>query len=342
MDSLLGVGIFVVGLVVGVLLTLTLRRREVPENPLAVPLEKLDQRLRELDEARAKSTGALDAGLRNLNDAQRQLTQETARLAQALKAPQARGRWGEIQLRRVVEIAGMVKYCDFTEQTVGGGGRPDMVIRLPNDRTIIVDAKTPLSAYLEAMSAEESLARLDLLKQHAAQVRAHVNRLSERGYWRQFSQTPEFVVCFLPGESFFSAALEQDPSLIEHGAAQRVILATPTTLIALLKAVAHGWNQQRLAESAAEISELGRTLYERLATMAEHFQKVGSALNTGVRAYNETLASLETRVLATARKFEDYGAAGVRPIPEIPPVERQTRDARQSGLDFPGPPTDGV
>jgi len=326
-----GLAVFLVGLIAGVALTILLRKQE---NPLEVPLEKLEHRLRELEEARAKSTGALDANLRTLGDAQRQLMQETSRLSQALKSPQARGRWGEIQLKRVVEIAGMVKYCDFTEQTVAGGIRPDMVIRLPNQRTIIVDAKAPLGAYLEAMSSDESAQRADLLRTHAAQVRSHLNRLAEKNYWRQFAETPEFVVCFLPGESFFSSALEQDPSLIEHGAGQRVILATPTTLIALLKAVAYGWNQQRLAESAREISDLGRSLYERLTTMSEHFARLGDSLSNSVKMYNQTLASLESRVLASARKFEELGAGGTKSIPEIPPVERQTRDPHQTGLHF--------
>jgi DNA recombination protein RmuC len=329
--------IFCGGLLAGVLLTLLLRRQPPPP-PLPPPVEfpvepfdRLDARLREVEQARARAQGEVDATLRTL------LTQ-TASLTTALKAPQVRGRWGEVQLKRVVEIAGMVEHVDFDEQatlrTTDGRLRPDMIVRLPNGRTIVIDSKTPLKAYLESLESASESDRIAKLREHASQVRTHISKLSEKTYWRQLDSTPEFVVCFLPGETFFSAALEQDPSLIEFGAANRVILATPTTLISLLKAVAYGWNQEKVAEGAQEISELGRTLYERLASMADHFAKLGDGLNASVRAYNQALGSLESRVLPSARRFEELGAAGPKPIRQPEPVDVQPRDARQTGLDL--------
>lgn len=328
--------IFVAGLLFGAILAIMLRKQ--PPNPLVEPLEKLDARLRELEQSRARAQGELDVTLRSLGDAQKLLLGHTNNLVQALKAPHVRGRWGEVQLRRVVEIAGMVNYVDFTEQTTirteDGRLRPDMVIRLPNQRQIVVDSKAPLKAFLDALEAQDELTRATALRDHAAQVRTHLTKLAEKNYWRQFESAPEFVVCFLPGETFFSAALEQDPSLIEYGAQQKVILATPTTLIALLKAVAFGWNQERVARSAQEVSELGRLLYERLATMSEHFTRLGDTLTSSVRAYNQTLGSLESRVLPAARKFEELGAAGHKPLKELDPIDAKPRDPRQTGLDL--------
>jgi DNA recombination protein RmuC len=328
------VGIFLGGLLLGVALTLLLRRQPAPPPAPVLPVEpfeKLEARLREVEQARARAQGEVDATLRTL------LTQ-TASLTAALKAPQVRGRWGEVQLKRVVEIAGMVEQVDFEEQTTlrtgDGRLRPDMIVRLPNGRTIVVDAKAPLKAYLESLEAAAEGDRIAKLREHAAQVRAHVGKLAEKSYWRQLEATPEFVVCFLPGETFFSAALEQDPELIEFGAANRVILATPTTLIALLKAVAYGWNQEKVAESAQAVSELGRALYERLATMSEHFAKLGDGLTASVRSYNQVVASLESRVLPAARRFDELGASGPKPIRQLEPIETQPRDARQAGLDL--------
>ncbi len=328
--------IFFAGLIVGVALALFLRRERPlpPAEPPSLPPEpfdKIESRLREIEQARARAQGEVDSTLRTL------LTQ-TASLTNALKAPQVRGRWGEVQLRRVVEIAGMLNFVDFEEQqtlrTPEGKLRPDMIIRLPNGRTIVVDSKTPLKAYLESLESTDETQRTSRLRDHAAQVRVHVTKLAEKAYWRQLECTPEFVVCFLPGETFFSAALEQDPSLIEFGASQRVVLATPTTLIALLKAVAYGWNQEKVAEGAQEISDLGRLLHERLAAMSEHFAKLGDSLNASVRSYNQTVGSLESRVLPAARKFDELGAGGGRRIPELDPVEARPRDARQSGLEI--------
>lgn len=328
--------IFVAGILLGVILAILLRKQQ--PNPFVEPLERLDGRLRELEQSRARAQGDLDATLRSLGDAQKSLLGHTTNLVQALKAPHVRGRWGEVQLRRVVEIAGMVDFVDFTEQTTvrteDGRLRPDMVIRLPNQREIVVDSKAPLKAFLDALESTDEISRIARLKEHASQVRTHIAKLAEKNYWRQFESAPEFVVCFLPGETFFSAALEQDPSLIEYGAQQKIILATPTTLIALLKAVAYGWNQERVARSAQEVSELGRLLYERLVTMSEHFTKLGDNLTASVRAYNQTLGSLESRVLPSARKFEELGAAGHKPLKELDPIDARPRDPRQTGLDL--------
>jgi DNA recombination protein RmuC len=266
--------------------------------------------------------------LRRLSQDQQNLQSETARLVQALRTPAARGRWGEIQLRRVVEMAGMVEYCDFLEQPTGGDGgrlRPDMIIKLPNERQVVVDAKAPLKAYLEALEAPDEASRLQKLREHASQLRAHVQRLSEKQYWDQFSPAPEFAVLFVPGEAFFAAALEQDPELIQFGAEKRVLVATPVTLIALLRAVAYGWREARLAESARQISELGRTLYERLGTLAGHFDKLRRALENAVEAYNDAAGSLERRVLAAARRFQDLGAAGSSEIATLNTVDRVPR-----------------
>jgi len=273
--------------------------------------------------------GQLGEQLRRLSSDQQNLQAETARLVQALRTPAARGRWGEIQLRRVVEMAGMVEHCDFLEQptAAGDGGRlrPDMIIRLPNERQVVVDAKVPLKAYLEALEATDEAARSQKLREHAAQLRAHVQRLSEKQYWDQFSPAPEFAVLFVPGEAFFAAALEQDPELIQFGAEKRVLVATPVTLIALLRAVAYGWREARLAESARRISELGRTLYERLGTLAGHFDRLRRALENAVEAYNDAAGSLERRVLAAARRFHELGAAGSDEIATPHIVDRVPR-----------------
>jgi DNA recombination protein RmuC len=281
--------------------------------PVKETLGKFDLKMGELEKARLESYVGLSQQVRGLAGAQETLQRETANLVKALSSPGARGRWGEVQLRRVVEIAGMLAYCDFEQQVhqagENGASRPDMVVRLPGGRRVVVDAKTPLTAYLEAMAAPDETARKAWLADHARSVRDHMISLGKKAYWEQFQPAPEFVILFLPGENFYSAALEQEPALIEKLTPEnRVVLATPTTLIALLHAFAYGWRQEALAENAQEISDLGRELHERLVTMTDHFGKVGSSLASAVDSYNKTLASLDTRVLVSARKFQDLKA----------------------------------
>jgi DNA recombination protein RmuC len=299
--------------------------------PLADSLHRYDEQLRQLEQSRQVAYGGLDQHLKVLVETQQRLQQETGNLVNALRVPAVRGRWGEITLKRVAELAGMVAHCDFLEQesvmSEDGRLRPDMVVQLPGGRQIIVDAKTVLSGYLDAHEAPDEERRLDGLRRHAGQVRMRMNELSLKAYWNQFEQAPEFVVLFLPGEQFLGAALEQDPRLIEEGFSQGVVLATPTTLMALLRAVAYGWRQERLAAHADEAGRLGKDLYERMAILAEHLNDVGQTLGKSVLAYNKAVGSLETRILPAARRFKELGVSSEKEIAPLEPIEVVARKA---------------
>jgi DNA recombination protein RmuC len=299
--------------------------------PLHDTLHRYDDQLRQLEQSRQAAYGGLDQHLKLLAESQQRLQSETGNLVKALRAPAIRGQWGEITLKRVAELAGMVTHCDFFEQesiTVDGGRlRPDMVVQLPGGRQIIVDAKTVLAGYLDAHEASTEEQRVEGMRRHAAQVRSRMDELSLKAYWNQFAQAPEFVVLFLPGEQFLGAALEHDPRLIEDGFLRSVVLATPTTLMALLRAVAYGWRQERLTEHAEEAGRLGKDLYERMAVLTEHLNDVGQALGKSVLAYNKAIGSLETRILPAARRFKDLGVSSEKEIPMLDPVELVSRKA---------------
>ncbi len=299
--------------------------------PVRQALDKVEARIAEAEKSRSEAHGSLTRHLEGLAEAQLRLGAEAERLSRALRAPNVRGRWGEIQLQRVVEIAGLAEHCDFVRQETlrGGDGprRPDLVVRLPAGRSLAIDAKAPLGHYLEAAEASDEASRRRLLGEHARAIRRHLQELGSRAYWEALEGTPELVVLFLPGEAFFSAALEQQPDLIERGAEQRVILATPTTLIALLRTVAYGWRQERMAANALEVSELGRQLHERLRVFAAHLERLGGGLERAVDAYNAAVGSLESRVLVGARRFQELGAAAGDELPALPPLDRRPRAA---------------
>ena len=297
--------------------------------PLKDSLEKVDGKIGEIEKARAGAYAELREQVRNLATSQLQLQAETGNLVKALRTPHIRGRWGEIQLRRVVELAGMVQYCDFTEQATitneDGRLRPDVIVRLPGNRTIVVDAKVPFEAFYESVTTSDDVIRIERLKEHARLVRAHIVTLSRKSYWEAVQPTPEFVLLFLPGENFYSAALEQDPKLIEDGINQKVIIATPTTLIALLKAISYGWQQEQRAANADEVGKLGKELYDRLRTFLTHLSDIGKNLDRALESYNRGVGSLEARVLVTARKFKERGAITGEEIESPEPIDKSTR-----------------
>ncbi len=314
----------------GAFLDLAQTKLDAYVGPLRESLGRVETQVRTLESARKEAYGSLTEAVRSLREDQHRLRGETSNLVTALRAPHVRGRWGEIQLRRVIEMAGMVQHCDFVEQptTTDGEGRvlrPDVIVRLPGGKRIVIDSKAPLAAYLEAFAPDaRDEERNGRFVEHARHVREHILKLGQKGYWRQIESTPEFVVMFLPDESFLRVALEHDPSLIELAIDNNVIPASPTNLIGLLRAVHYGWQQETIAEGARQISDLGRELYKRLSTMGAHVSKLGRSLDTAVRSYNETVGSLERQVLPQARRFEQHGITGVSP-PELPPIERQTR-----------------
>ncbi|HKR13128.1 MAG TPA: DNA recombination protein RmuC [Pyrinomonadaceae bacterium] len=297
--------------------------------PLKESLDKVDGKIVELEKTRVGAYAELREQVKTLATSQSQLQSETGNLVKALRTPHVRGRWGEIQLRRVVEMAGMVRYCDFTEQTTVNGEdgrlRPDLIVRLPGNRTIVVDAKVPFEAFYESIAAVDEQVRISRLKDHARIVRTHIATLSRKSYQEAVQPTPEFVLLFLPGETFYSAALENDPKLIEDGVSQNVIIATPTTLIALLKAISYGWRQEQMAENAHEVSNLARKLYDRLRTFTRHYDTVGRNLDRALDAYNQGVRSLETRVLVTARRFKERGALAGDDIKPVEPIDKTTR-----------------
>jgi DNA recombination protein RmuC len=312
---------------------LTARHGNVAEllAPIRDTLTRYDEALGQLGRAQAQIAGQIGERLESVVLSGEQLRRETQQLSQALRAPTVRGQWGELQLRRVCELAGMLAYCDFEPQVTvrgdDGALRPDLVVRLPGERRLVVDAKAPLSAYLEASAAADDRTRAARLSEHAAQVKSHVQKLSAKRYWAQFPDAPDFVVLFLPGEAFFAAALDADPTLLESALGERVLLATPTTLIALLKAAAYGWRQERVAEEAEQVALLGRELHDRLAVFDDQLTELGKGLQRAVTSYNRALGSLETRVLVTARKL---GArAGVESV--LAPLVPLDADVRSVG-----------
>lgn len=294
--------------------------------PLKESLEKVDAKIGEIEKTRASAYGALSEQLKSLGTAQTTLQAEAAKLSTALRSTTTAGTWGELQLRRVVELSGMSAYCDFAEQRTSGAFRADLVVRLPGGQQIVVDAKAPNEAYREAANASDEKIRAEKLADHAAKVRSHIDALGAKNYWEQFQPSPEFVVLFLPGDQFLSGALQADPTLIDRAIGKKVLLATPATLIALLKAAAWGWRQEDVARNATVIAELGRALYDRVVNFAENLDKVGRGLETANRAYNLAVGSFEQTLLPGARKFSELGAKGTKELSTPAALEATPRE----------------
>jgi len=308
------------------------KREKAVENlvkPIRDALEKTEKQVERMESGRQQAHGALTKHLETMAESHRLLQSETRNLVQALRRPEVRGQWGELTLKRLAELAGMVEHCDFQEQasvqTDNGQQRPDMVVRMPDKREIIVDAKTPLDAYLSAVESVKDDERKTRLEQHARNVRARIRELSSKSYWQQFRHSPDFVVLFIPGDQFLSAALDVDHTLIEDALSQNVILATPTSFVALLRAIAYGWRQEVLAENAEVIREVGQDLYGRLATFAEHLSRLGRSLDSSVSAYNKAISSYDSRILPGAKKFTELGVTARKQPPRLEPVERSAR-----------------
>lgn len=316
------------------------QREKAVENlvkPIREALERADVQIRRMENERKEAYGSLTKHLETMAESQRLLQGETRSLVQALRRPEVRGQWGELTLKRLAELAGMVDRCDFFEQqevqTDAGRQRPDMIVRMPDEREIIVDAKTPLDAYLNAIEAGDDEGRRRELERHARKVRERVRELSAKAYWQQFRQAPDFVVLFIPGDQFLSTALEYDRQLLEDALAAKVILATPTSFVALLRAVAFGWRQDALTENAEVIRKVGEELYQRLGTFAEHLTKVGRSLDASVNAYNKAVGSFDSRILPGARKFTELGIASKADITELEQVERAARTVQPNDTD---------
>lgn len=295
-------------------------------DPMKASLKKLSEDVVLLEKERKADHDVLKMHLKMMSDSEKELKEETSKLVRALRAPATRGRWGELQLKRVVELCGMVNHCDFFEQEQVESLRPDMIIRLPGDRQVIVDAKTPFEAYYDALQTEDADKKRDFLQIHAKHIRAHIMSLSKKSYWEHFEPTPEFVILFLPSEAFFSAALEFDPTLIELGIEQKVVLATPVSLIGLLRSIAYGWKQEVISRHTKEVYQLGKELYKRISDMHGHLTKVGKHLSSGVDCYNKMLGSWESRVLVTARKFEQLGLSQQEALEISEGIESKPRE----------------
>ncbi len=306
--------------------------------PLDETMKRYEQQIQAMEKARGEAYGKLDEQLRQLVESESRLQQETGRLVTALRRPQARGAWGELTLRRVVELAGMLEHCDFSEQTTvrddaGAMLRPDMIIHVPGGRVIPVDAKTPIDAYLTSLEAQDDESREAALTHHAKQLRTQMELLSKKNYWQQFEGAAELVVMFVPGEAFVSAAVQKDPKLIEDGIQNGVVVASPTTLVTLLRAASYGWRQEKLAENARQVSELGKELYRRLSTFLSHFDGVGKGLRTAVDKYDNAVGSLERNVLVQARRFKDLGAVDGKDLDEPVQLGHMPRELAAPELD---------